>query len=107
MSLHEYLCSRAISKEDPPFYALLFALMRKADSDNAAKIKAAWPARWLEMQERYNAPGGILPSDEVQDIGDQVVKASGEVFWVCAACGHENQPGEMACEECGTERGCG
>lgn len=107
MSLHEYLCSQAISREDPPFYALLFAAMRTADSDNVEKIKAAWPERWAEMQARYNAPGGILPEDGIESTGDQVVKASGAVLWVCAACSHENPMHVERCESCDTERGGG
>lgn len=64
MSLHEYLCSQAIHEGDPPFYALLFALMRAADSGNAAKLRALFPDEWEELQARYDAPGGLLPTDQ-------------------------------------------
>lgn len=81
MSLHEYLCSQAISREDPPFYALLFAMIRKADSENVTKIRAAWPEQWAEMQARYHAPGGVLPEDNVdlETLGRQRVEISGKV----------------------------
>jgi len=39
------------------------AAMRKADTPNTAKLKAAWPDVWAELDARYNAPGGVLPED--------------------------------------------
>lgn len=107
MSLHEYLCSQAISAEDPPFYALLFAMIRQADTDNVEKIKRAWPDKWEEMQARYNAPGGILPEDGIESTGDQVVDAGGKVLWVCSACGNRNPQHFDTCDNCDTARGCG
>jgi len=65
MSLHEYLTSRAIAQEEPPFYALVMHLMRVADTGNLAKLQRAWPEVWHEMELRYNAPGGVLPADNV------------------------------------------
>jgi hypothetical protein len=62
--LHAYLYSQTLSKHDPPFYALLFSMLRKSDTDNTAKIKAAWPQEYAEFEARYHAPGGILPEDE-------------------------------------------
>ena len=64
MSLHEYLYSKTLGRYDPPFYGLLFAMLRNADSDNVRRIKAMWPERYAEFERRYNAPGGILPEDE-------------------------------------------
>lgn len=64
MSLHEYLYSQTLSRRDPPFYALLFSMLRKADTDNTAKIKAAWPEVYEEFTRRYHAPGGVLPEDD-------------------------------------------
>jgi hypothetical protein len=107
MSLHEYLCSQAISKGDPPFYALLMAMIRGADSDNIEKIKRAWPEKFAEMQARYHAPGGILPEDGVESLGDQVVDASGAVLWVCSACGERHSQALDTCENCDTARGAG
>jgi hypothetical protein len=39
------------------------AAMRKADSDNLELLKAAFPAVWEELQQRYNAPGGMIEGD--------------------------------------------
>lgn len=63
MSLHEYHASRELEVEDVPFYALVMAAMRKADTENLEKLRAAWPEVWDELQRRYNAPGGMLPED--------------------------------------------
>ena len=63
MSLHTYLEGRRLYVEDAPFYSYIQAAMRKADSDNLAKLKEAWPEQWRELQARYNEPGGILPED--------------------------------------------
>ena len=68
MSLHEYIISQEIAKQDYPFYALIFAAMRQADSINIERLKAQWPAEYLEMQERYNAPGGALDEDELKQV---------------------------------------
>lgn len=106
MSLHEYLCSQAIGAEDPPFYALLFAMIRQADSDNTEKIRRCWPEKFAEMRARYNAPGGVLPGDEDRP-PDVVVEVSGAVKWVCSVCGERNAIGINTCPDCDTERGCG
>lgn len=62
MSYHEYERSSALV--DEPFYGLIMAAMRKADSANLWRLKQAWPEAWAELQERYNAPGGTLPGEE-------------------------------------------
>lgn len=72
MSLHEYRIGLRLADNDPPFYALIQAAMRKADSVNAAKLRNAFPQVWNELQARYNVPGGILPSDDLH---------------ACASCG--------------------
>ena len=45
------------------FYSLIQAAMRQADSINAENLKAGYPDIWRDLQDRYNAPGGILPTD--------------------------------------------
>ena len=65
MSLYDYRRAREIAAEDYPFYALIMAAMRQADTDNAEKLKAAWPEVYAELEQRYWAPGGLLP-DELQ-----------------------------------------
>jgi hypothetical protein len=52
-----------LSAEDPPFYALLFALIRKADTSNMEKIAREWPDVVAEFKMRYNLPGGLLPGE--------------------------------------------
>ena len=63
MTLHEYLQSREVAATRPPFYALVMAAMVGADSHNAELLQQAFPEVWKELQARYNAPGGRLPSD--------------------------------------------
>lgn len=67
MSLHEYIESNRITHEDPPFYALIMAALRKADGQNLAKLQAAFPEVAAELQARYEASGGRLESDSMED----------------------------------------
>ena len=64
MSLHEYVISKEIAKQDYPFYALLMAAMRQADDINSLSLHAAFPAVWDELKKRYNAPSGALTDDD-------------------------------------------
>lgn len=64
MSLHDYRMSRQISATDPPFYALIMAAMRKADTQNTARLRSAFPEVYDEFAARYDAPGGVLPTDQ-------------------------------------------
>ena len=63
MSLHEYIRGRELAAADEPFYALIQAAMRRADSTNASKLRAAFPEVQVELERRYNAPLGLLPGD--------------------------------------------
>jgi hypothetical protein len=63
MSRYDYKASQKIAAEDHPFYALIMAAMRQADTDNLAKLVAAFPGVADELQTRYNAPGGYLPGE--------------------------------------------
>jgi hypothetical protein len=60
MSFHEYVVSRELAAIDPPFYALIMAAVRKADTINLVKLRAAFPQVVAEFEDRYNAPGGKL-----------------------------------------------
>ena len=71
MSLYDYDASKEIS--DYPFYSLLMALMRKADDDNLMLLQLAFPSEWDELQQRYNAPGGMLASDTNDDVAITIV----------------------------------
>lgn len=63
MSLFDYTASKGLSALDPPFYALIMAAMRQADSDNAERLRRSFPETWHEFEARYNAPGGLLPGE--------------------------------------------
>lgn len=39
------------------------AAMRNADTINAEKLKALFPEEYAELNQRYNAPGGLLPNE--------------------------------------------
>jgi hypothetical protein len=63
MSLYDYKLSMRLGIEDPPFYALIMAAMRKADTDNLIRLKTAFPEIWIELDWRYHAPNGELVGD--------------------------------------------
>ena len=63
MSFFDYKASQEIAMRDYPFFALIMAAMRQADTDNLIKLQAAFPEVWREILARYNAPGGGLESD--------------------------------------------
>ena len=65
MSLYDYEQGLKISTKNYPFYALLQACMRKADSDNLERLKYVFPEVYGELLERYNAPGGLLMSERI------------------------------------------
>lgn len=63
MSRYDYRESARIAAADLPFYALVMAAYRQADTKNAAKIRTAWPDVVEELEARYHAPGGYLPGE--------------------------------------------
>lgn len=63
MSLFDYRAAAEIGRTDPPFYSLIMAAMAKADTVNLARLRAAFPDTYREFEQRYNAGGGILPTD--------------------------------------------
>lgn len=63
MSHFDYAASRELIAADPPFYSLIMAAMRKADSVNQQLLADAFPETWAELQARYNAPAGRLKGD--------------------------------------------
>lgn len=71
MARCDYLISKELFENDPPFSALIMAAMRKADPSNLSLLKLAWPEIWKELQARYNALGGWLPG-EINDDGEVV-----------------------------------
>lgn len=65
MSLYDYETGLEIESEygDDEFYGVIQGAMRLADTDNLAKLQAAFPEQWKDLHARYNAPGGRLPDD--------------------------------------------
>ncbi len=63
MSYYDYKASQKIDVEQYPFYALIMAAMRRADSDNIVLLRSAFPEVWAELEERYHAPGGLLKAE--------------------------------------------
>lgn len=61
VSRYDYKVSRQL--DDIPFYALVMAAMRRADSRNLVLLRSAFPDVYDELHARYNAPGGVLPTD--------------------------------------------
>ena len=52
---YDYVMSLSIGAKDYPFYALIAAAMRQADTDNLEKLSAAFPGMYeslLEWRER-------------------------------------------------------
>ena len=64
---YEYVVSQQLASADYPFYALIMAAMRRADSDNIEVLKDAWPDVWEELQARYRASGGLLEGETIPD----------------------------------------
>lgn len=62
-TLFDYRASEKLYTDDVPFHALVMAAMRKADSFNALRLRAAFPRVWDELDQRYNAPGGWLDGE--------------------------------------------
>ena len=63
MSFYDYAVSKDLAAMDPPFYSLVMAAMRKADSDNIVRLRTAFPDVYEELLARYHAPGGYLPGE--------------------------------------------
>ena len=49
MSLIDYEVSKELERQDVPFYGLIMAAMRRADTDNLSALRAFWPAGWLSL----------------------------------------------------------
>ena len=58
MSKYDYEKSKEIALKDYPFYALIMAAMRQADTDNVVALATAFPDTCFELHSRYNTPGG-------------------------------------------------
>ena len=63
MSYYDYKMSQQIAIEDYPFYAIVMAAMRAADTGNLEALMLAFPETYDELEARYNAPGGHLQGE--------------------------------------------
>lgn len=63
MSHDDYIVGRQIATKGYPFYALIQAAIRQADTDNLAKLEYTFPEIVRELRERYQSPEGRLPED--------------------------------------------
>lgn len=66
MSLYDYRRSLQLNIQGEPFYALVMAAMRQADTDNLALLREAFPETFAELVARIDARNGVLPGDEVE-----------------------------------------
>ena len=73
MSLYDYLVSQQLAF-DAPFYGLIMAAMRRADTASLVLLRNSWPEVWAELDARYNAPGGALPGDAEYDAIQETVQ---------------------------------
>ena len=75
MSLYDYEVGQRIVLKygDDEFYGLIQACMRLADTDNLQRLKIDWPDVWNDLERRYNAPGGVLPEDEEEELHTRIV----------------------------------
>ena len=64
MSLNEYSEGMTIAAKEPPFNALIYAAMRKANPENLEILKYAWPYIWVEYEMRSDCVGGLLESEK-------------------------------------------
>lgn len=72
MSYQEYILGREISTKGYPFYALIQAAMRQADTDNLEKLKSLFPETFREFQTRYNSPKGLLLDEIVEEENEEI-----------------------------------
>ena len=70
MSYFDYIIGQEISAKNYPFYALIQAAMRQADTNNLYKLESVFPHIAEELRLRYNAPGGLLGSEQEQGSED-------------------------------------
>lgn len=71
MSHYDYCRSQDIILDNWPFYALIMAAMRQADTDNLALLREAFPETCAELRARINAPNGVLPGDGLELAGEE------------------------------------
>ena len=70
----DYEESRRICAQRYPFYALVMAALRQADTRNFERLRAAFPEVERELAARYEAPGGELPGETLADAPKQAAR---------------------------------
>lgn len=85
MGIHEYKHARRLTQKDRPFYGLIMAAMKRADTVNANKLRLAFPDTYSELQARYDAPMGYLPAEKPTEEDAQDAEQAG---LLCITCGH-------------------
>ena len=74
MSHYDYKMSLKVSAYDYPFYALIMACFRQADTDNLGKLRLAFPKTWTEYVIRDNAPGRLSVGELKERIVSELPK---------------------------------
>jgi hypothetical protein len=64
LSHYDYQVSIRIELKQYPFYAVLMAAMRQADTENLRRLRLMFPDTWDELKARIHAPAGLLPGDD-------------------------------------------
>ena len=78
LNLIDYEISKRLAVRDIPFAALIAAALRKADPDNFARLESVFPGIASDLKLRYNAPGGILLKDNIENY-DETLKRVKEI----------------------------
>jgi len=63
VSHYDFQVSREIEARGIPFYGLVMAAMRQADSHAIQKLRASFPETYVEFMARTDAPDGRLDGD--------------------------------------------
>lgn len=63
MSLFSYEGSKRAAEACDDFDGLVMAAMRRAGGENLRSLIAAFPNTYAELDQRYNAPLGLLPGE--------------------------------------------
>jgi hypothetical protein len=86
MSLRDYNIATEIDRKadwGEDFYALVMVLMKNADDVKRHKLISAWPEVWDELEQRYNAPRGLLlgetDAEGFSRTADGLVDPAGEI----------------------------
>ena len=89
MSLYDYEAARLIEVDGHPFYALIMAAMRQADTGNLALLRGCWPEVHGELVARYRTPGALLVGDPcpVCMVCRLVAADGGSLVCVSSICG--------------------